>query len=54
MFARARAFLFGRPKDIHDHETFHSVSLVAMLAWVGLGADGLSSRTAPTRRSASW
>jgi amino acid transporter len=43
MFARARAFLFGRPKDIHDHETFHSVSLVAMLAWVGLGADGLSS-----------
>src|SRR4051812_32006192 len=43
MLKRARALLFGPPKDVHDHETFHSLSLVAMLAWVGLGADGLSS-----------
>jgi amino acid transporter len=35
--------LFGAPKDVHAHETFHSLSLVALLAWVGLGADGLSS-----------
>ena len=35
--------LFGPPKDVHDAHTFHSLSLVAMLAWVGLGADGLSS-----------
>ena len=33
---------------------FHKLSLVALLAWVGLGADGLSSSapTAPTRRFA--
>jgi amino acid transporter len=35
--------LFGAPKDVHSEHTFHSISLVAMLAWVGLGADGLSS-----------
>jgi amino acid transporter len=40
---RLRTFLFGAPKDVHDSRTFHAVSLVAMLAWVGLGADGLSS-----------
>src|ERR1700724_2768502 len=43
MFKRLRAILFGPPKDVHDQQTFHSLSLVAMLAWVGLGADGLSS-----------
>src|ERR1700679_826067 len=43
MLERLRALLFGRPKDVHDAHTFHSLSLVAMLAWVGLGADGLSS-----------
>jgi len=40
---RVRTFFFGRPKDVRDSKTFHAVSLVAMLAWVGLGADGLSS-----------
>ena len=35
--------LFGRPKDIHDRSLFHELSLVPLLAWVGLGADGLSS-----------
>ncbi|HEY2514250.1 MAG TPA: APC family permease [Polyangiaceae bacterium] len=43
MLQRLRAVLFGPPKDVHDAHTFHSLSLVAMLAWVGLGADGLSS-----------
>ena len=43
MLQRLRALLFGPPKDVHDEHTFHSLSLVAMLAWVGLGADGLSS-----------
>ncbi len=38
----ARALL-GAPRDINDPRTYHSVSLVALLAWVGLGADGLSS-----------
>jgi amino acid transporter len=43
MFEKTRTFLFGPAKDIHDEHTFHSLALVAMLAWVGLGADGLSS-----------
>ncbi len=44
MWKKIRALLFGAPKDVHSEHTFHSISLVAMLAWVGLaGADGLSS-----------
>jgi len=35
--------LLGRPRDVKDPGVFHRVSLVAFLAWVGLGADGLSS-----------
>ena len=35
--------LFGRARDLRDPHTFHQMSLVAFLAWVGLGADGLSS-----------
>ena len=35
--------LLGRPRDLADQSLFRSVSLVAFLAWVGLGADGLSS-----------
>jgi amino acid transporter len=42
-YDRLRALVFGPPKDVHDQHTFHNLSLVAMLAWVGLGADGLSS-----------
>ena len=35
--------LLGGPKDIQDPQLFHALSLAAFLAWVGLGADGLSS-----------
>ena len=35
--------LFGAPRDVQDPGVFHKISLVAFLAWVGLGADGLSS-----------
>src|SRR6516162_6758432 len=35
--------LLGGPKDIEDPHLFHTLSLAAFLAWVGLGADGLSS-----------
>ncbi len=38
-----RNLLVGRPRDPLDRRVFHHVSLVAFLAWVGLGADGLSS-----------
>jgi amino acid transporter len=40
---RLRRLLFGPPKDPRDPHAFHKLSLVALLAWVGLGADGLSS-----------
>src|SRR3974390_2444832 len=42
MSNKIRALLFGAPKDVHSEHTFHSISLIAMLAWVGLGADGPS------------
>lgn len=38
-----KRLLLGRPRDVQDAHTWHSISLVALLAWVGLGADGLSS-----------
>jgi amino acid transporter len=40
---KAKGVLIGKPRDLADQSLFHSVSLVAFLAWVGLGADGLSS-----------
>jgi hypothetical protein len=40
---RIRRFLLGAPRDIKDPSVFHKISLIAFLAWVGLGADGLSS-----------
>ncbi len=33
----------GRAKSPFDHDVFHKISLIAFLAWIGLGADGLSS-----------
>jgi len=33
----------GKARSLSDHGLFHKVSLIAVLAWVGLGADGLSS-----------
>ena len=38
-----KRLLFGRPKDPSDPEVFHKLSLAAFLAWVGMGADGLTS-----------
>ncbi len=38
-----RELLLGRALDPLKVETRHSLALVAFLAWVGLGADGLSS-----------
>jgi hypothetical protein len=41
---RTLADLFiGPPRDVRDPGIFHSLSLIAFLAWVGLGSDGLSS-----------
>src|SRR5262249_14176800 len=38
-----RQHLFGHKRDLRDPDLFHHVTLVAFFAWVGLGADGLSS-----------
>jgi amino acid transporter len=40
---RLRRALFGPPRDLTDRRLFHRLALVPFLAWVGLGADGLSS-----------
>lgn len=39
-FART---IFGAPKQLKDPHLFHKMSLIPILAWIGLGADGLSS-----------
>ncbi len=41
--SRLRHAIFGRPRDLLNPRTYHAISLVAVLAWVGLGADPLSS-----------
>ena len=38
-----KRLVYGKPRDVQDASTYHSISLIALLAWVGLGADGLSS-----------
>jgi amino acid transporter len=40
---RLKRWLVGRPRDLADSRLLHRLSLVPFLAWVGLGADGLSS-----------
>src|SRR6185369_14092066 len=40
---RIREFIFGKAKDPNDPSVHHGITLIAFLAWVGLGADGLSS-----------
>jgi len=40
---RVSELVFGKAKNPLDKNVFHKLTLVAFLAWVGLGADGLSS-----------
>ncbi|HZL87867.1 MAG TPA: APC family permease [Pirellulaceae bacterium] len=40
---KVATLLVGKPLDLRDRRIYHHISLVAFLAWVGLGADGLSS-----------
>lgn len=40
---KAKSIIVGGARDPQDKKVFHSLSLIAFLAWVGLGADGLSS-----------
>ncbi|HEU5397234.1 MAG TPA: APC family permease [Verrucomicrobiae bacterium] len=43
VFELAKNVVIGRARNLSDRHLFESTSLVAILAWVGLGADGLSS-----------
>jgi amino acid transporter len=40
---RTKRTLIGSPRDIKEPSIFHKLSLIPILAWIGLGADGLSS-----------
>ena len=40
---RLKTVLVGKSRNLSDHSLFHKLSLIAFFAWVGLGADGLSS-----------
>src|SRR5574341_2248468 len=40
---RLKTLIIGGKHDIEDKRLFHKLSLIAFFAWVGLGADGLSS-----------
>src|SRR5213082_956628 len=40
---KLKQLFLGHARSLNDENLFHKVSLVALFAWVGLGADGLSS-----------
>jgi len=43
VFEAVKNVVIGRARNLSDASLFHKTSLIALLAWVGLGADGLSS-----------
>jgi amino acid transporter len=43
LFKRIKNIVLGRAHDLRDPHIFHKLSLIAFFAWIGLGADGLSS-----------
>src|SRR5256712_2635809 len=43
VWTSVRRVFLGKPRDVKDSALAHKLSLIAFLAWVGLGADGLSS-----------
>ncbi len=40
---RTKNILIGSSRNPQDSSIFHNISLIAFFAWIGLGADGLSS-----------
>jgi amino acid transporter len=43
LFGRIKTVFIGKARDLQEPNLFHKISLVAFFAWVGLGADGLTS-----------
>jgi len=40
---RLKTLFIGKSRDLSDKRLFHKTSLIALFAWVALGADGISS-----------
>jgi amino acid transporter len=40
---KTKRTIIGKPRDVKEPSIFHKLSLIPILAWIGLGADGLSS-----------
>jgi hypothetical protein len=43
LYTELRTKVIGAPLDPLSEDTRHNIALVAFFAWVGLGADGISS-----------
>ena len=43
LFVKTCRAITGAPRQLKDPKIFHKMSLIPLLAWIGLGADGLSS-----------
>lgn len=43
LLARLKNLVIGKARNPQDRTIFHKISLIALFAWIGLGADGLSS-----------
>ncbi len=43
LWQRLRRRVLGNPRDLRDRSLFHQMALTPVLAWIGLGADALSS-----------
>ncbi|MGD1006200.1 MAG: APC family permease [Ignavibacteriaceae bacterium] len=43
IYSRVRKAIIGAPRNINDPGIFHKIASIPVLAWIGLGADGLSS-----------
>ena len=43
LFGKIKNLLIGKARNPNDPELFHKITLIVFFAWVGLGADGLSS-----------
>lgn len=43
LFEKIKRKIIGAPRDVNEPSIFHKLSLIPILAWIGLGADGLSS-----------
>lgn len=43
LFSKIKQLLIGKARNPNDPRLFHKLTLIAFFAWVGLGADGISS-----------